>query len=176
MRIAQSMNLHVDGSKFNFSPFEVEMRRRLWWNIRTFEHRCAEEHGLDPSAVKYTSNTKLPLNINDADLDPDTVEPPEPRMGCTDMTFCLVTFEIILSIPWINQPPGGMGAHAGFEFNALIEEKENMVEECHHRLQLKYIQFCDSSRRLDWMTSMFTNLALVSLLAIFRRATFANNI
>lgn len=161
MRIAQSMNLHVDGSKFNISPFEVEMRRRLWWNILTLAHRCAEEHGLDPSAVK-NNTTKIPLNLNDSDLDPDAVELPQPRTGCTDMTFCLVTFEIIQSIPWINHP-GGLGAPARFEFSTFVEQKENMVEECNLRLQLKYLQFCDSSRRLDWMTVMFTKLALVSL-------------
>jgi hypothetical protein len=39
-RIAVSMNLHLDGSKLDrISPFEVETRRRLWWqNIHKFPH------------------------------------------------------------------------------------------------------------------------------------------
>lgn len=31
LRIAQSLGLHRDGSKFGLSPFDTEMRRRLWW-------------------------------------------------------------------------------------------------------------------------------------------------
>ena len=35
VNIAQSMGLHRDGEQFNLSPFETEMRRRVWWNART---------------------------------------------------------------------------------------------------------------------------------------------
>jgi hypothetical protein len=31
LRIAQSLGLHRDGTKFGLSPFDTEMRRRLWW-------------------------------------------------------------------------------------------------------------------------------------------------
>ena len=35
VNIAQSMGLHRDGEQFNLSPFETEMRRRVWWMART---------------------------------------------------------------------------------------------------------------------------------------------
>lgn len=31
LRISQSLGLHRDGTQFGLSPFDTEMRRRLWW-------------------------------------------------------------------------------------------------------------------------------------------------
>jgi hypothetical protein len=35
VNVAQSMGLHRDGEQFGVPPFETEMRRRVWWSIRT---------------------------------------------------------------------------------------------------------------------------------------------
>ena len=158
------MGLQWDGTRSKASPFKVEMHRRLWWNIRSFEHRRAEEHGVDPSTMSYASDTKLPLNINDADLDEDAMEVPKARTGCTDMTFCLVIFEITASIPWISHPPEHLAGYDELEYNSEIEMKEKVIDDCRNHLKLKYLQFCDGSRPLDWMTIIFAKLALVSQL------------
>ena len=34
-RIANAMGIHRDGAQFGISPFETEMRRRLWWQVCT---------------------------------------------------------------------------------------------------------------------------------------------
>ena len=35
VNIAESMGLHRDGEKFGLPPFEIELRRRVWWTCRT---------------------------------------------------------------------------------------------------------------------------------------------
>lgn len=37
MRVAQTMGLRSDGVHWGLSPFNVEMRRRLWWELCTLE-------------------------------------------------------------------------------------------------------------------------------------------
>lgn len=41
VRIAQNLGIHRDGSHFNVSPFEIEMRRRLWWQICLLDARAS---------------------------------------------------------------------------------------------------------------------------------------
>lgn len=33
VRIGQRLGIHRDGSSHNLSPFDTEMRRRVWWQI-----------------------------------------------------------------------------------------------------------------------------------------------
>src|SRR4051812_29475879 len=76
IRIAQSVGLHRDPSNFSVSPFESEMRRRLWWHIVSLDLRTGEDTGLIASCIHLTSDTKLPLAVNDNALHPAMKELP----------------------------------------------------------------------------------------------------
>jgi len=54
VRIAQTLGVHRDGLHFNLPPFEIEMRRRLWWQICILDVRASEDHGSDPTISKFT--------------------------------------------------------------------------------------------------------------------------
>lgn len=155
------MDLHRDGTQFGLSPFEVEMRRRLWWKLRSLQHRCAEENGMSPPRLSFPADTKLPLCINDMDIDPETAEFPMPRTGCTSMTIVLMAFEITAAVSSISLTPTPT-THDDFEHQSWIEQKERQIEGCHNRLNSRYLQYCDSSRPLDRMTMIYTKLAIVS--------------
>ncbi|KAI0458241.1 fungal-specific transcription factor domain-containing protein [Xylaria acuta] len=92
MRIAQKMGYHRDGEQFNLSPFETEMRRRLWWHVITQDSRYAMLAGLSHSWVASNWDTKMPQNLNDADLFPNSMEPLVPRNGPTEMAFVLLIY------------------------------------------------------------------------------------
>ncbi|KAI0965827.1 fungal-specific transcription factor domain-containing protein [Xylaria arbuscula] len=92
MRIAQKMGYHRDGEQFNLSPYETEMRRRLWWHIVTQDSRYAMLSGLSHAWVATNWDTKMPTNLNDADLSPDSMEPLIPREGPTEMAFVLLIY------------------------------------------------------------------------------------
>ncbi|KAJ2975942.1 hypothetical protein NQ176_g5234 [Zarea fungicola] len=103
VRLAQGAGIHCDGSRFGQSPFETEMRRRLWWHIRLIDARASEEAGCDATIRPGSSSTAMPLNINDVDLTPAMTVIPASRMECTDMTFSLLRFEAILAFEAISQ-------------------------------------------------------------------------
>ncbi|GAP90853.1 putative fungal specific transcription factor domain-containing [Rosellinia necatrix] len=92
MRIAQKMGYHRDGEQFNLSPFEAEMRRRLWWHVLTQDSRYAMMSGLSHSWVPSNWDTKMPQNLDDTDLSPNSLEPLVPRNGPTEMAFVLLIY------------------------------------------------------------------------------------
>jgi hypothetical protein len=97
MNIAQAMGLHSDAASFGLDVIEIEVRRRIWWSICQLDYRIAEDCGLEPHIV-LSADTKLPLNINDADLDPGQSVSPLERDGFTEMTFPLIRIEMARTI------------------------------------------------------------------------------
>jgi hypothetical protein len=92
IRSAQSIGLHREGSGSGISPFEVEIRRRLWWNICALDCRTSEDHGIEHMIPD--TNVALPSNLNDADLHPSMTNTPTPSKTATDTTFCLIKFQL----------------------------------------------------------------------------------
>lgn len=92
MRIAQKMGYHRDGEQFNLSPFETEMRRRIWWHVVTQDSRYAMLSGLSHAWVASNWDTKMPQNLNDEDLSPNSMKPLVPRNGPSEMVFVLMTY------------------------------------------------------------------------------------
>ncbi|TLS28043.1 hypothetical protein PpBr36_01398 [Pyricularia pennisetigena] len=95
VRISQSIGLHRDPSNFpNLTPFEGEMRRRLFWYLALLDLRAAEDQGTDVAIHDLGYDTRRPLNINDDDFGPDSKELPPPREGETEMAFVLMSYEV----------------------------------------------------------------------------------
>lgn len=90
MRIAQKMGYHRDGELLKLSPFETEMRRRIWWQILMQDTKLAVVSGLNHNFAQDIFDTKQPQNLNDADLFPDSMEPVLSREGPTEMAFILI--------------------------------------------------------------------------------------
>ncbi|KAL2130870.1 hypothetical protein VTI74DRAFT_5844 [Chaetomium olivicolor] len=90
LRIAQKMGLHRDGENFGLSPFDSEMRRRLWWVIVMLDSKYAVFSGLSQPIIVHRCTTKAPTNIDDEDMDPQATEPFRDRDGPTDMIFTLM--------------------------------------------------------------------------------------
>lgn len=59
VRIAQTLGIHRDGSHFGLTPFNIEMRRRLWWQVCILDARSSEDHGCDPTIVEAQFDTKM---------------------------------------------------------------------------------------------------------------------
>ncbi|KKP05754.1 fungal specific transcription factor domain-containing protein [Trichoderma harzianum] len=159
IRNAQAVGLHRDGTKFNLSPYETEWRRRLWWHICVLDIRAAEDHGCDPSIYDQNYDTRFPLNINDEDLSPEaTVAPPE-RQGVTDMTFCLLRFEVAVAIRKLNYH-GPVGSQ---ELALSTVEKREFVEGIEKRFYERYINCCDITKPFDWVSAAWARLMLFKM-------------
>ncbi|KAM3513140.1 hypothetical protein MY11210_003165 [Beauveria gryllotalpidicola] len=96
IRMAQAIGLHRDGSHFsNLTPYEVEIRRRVWWALCMIDARASGDQGTDLTISEDGFDTRLPLNINDDDLSVDTAVMPEAREGITDMTTTQVSCGLV---------------------------------------------------------------------------------
>lgn len=160
VRIAQTVGIHRDGSHFNLSPFEIEMRRRLWWQVLILDIRASEDHGCDPTIGEAQFDTKMPLNINDTDISPTTTMYPEDRIGFTDMTFNVLRIEICNSFRRILYVPPSPTKCNEFFTNLSLSDKEKWISENHQRLESKYLKDCDMSIPLCWVTATMSRLVM----------------
>ncbi|KAL1864822.1 hypothetical protein VTK73DRAFT_5634 [Phialemonium thermophilum] len=98
IRAAQSIGLHRNGVHLNLTPFETEMRRRLWCRILCHDHRASEDYGISVSTPAFSARmTTPPLNVDDSQLYPDMTVMPESREGWTEMSFSLITLDLSLT-------------------------------------------------------------------------------
>lgn len=162
VRLAQLQGLHRDGTLFGLSPFETEMRRRLWWNICTLDRRAAEEQGSAPLIWESSFDTKMPLNINDSDIHVGSTSFPEPRTGATDMSFVLLRVEHWKAYPQfqkLSDLPEKLSQEEAAEY---IKEKEKLLEKVKEHFEVTYLRYFDTSVPFFWLLNTFTRQAFVS--------------
>ena len=90
VRIAMHMGLHRDPRHYpNMSPFEGEMRRRIWKVLVGFDVLASFQFGLSSSIHPSLHDTEPPRNLLDDDFDEDTEELPPSRPEETERTMVL---------------------------------------------------------------------------------------
>ncbi len=163
IRLAQGLGIHRDGQRFGLSPFETEMRRRLWWQISSLDARASEDQGSDPSIVEQSFDTKFPLNINDEDIDPGMKETPKEHEGATEMTFDLIRYSMGVTVRRLSYAPPGEGRCRTMNASLSIEDKERMIEDLHQYLEKKYLKHCHMSVPLHWVAATVARLILAKM-------------
>lgn len=169
IRIGQGMGLHRDGTNFEMTPYETEMRRRLWWAILTLDLRSAEELGTDLTVLESSFDTQMPANINDADISPtSTVAPPE-REGRTDCAVSIVRHEILVLLRRfieVNDKESMPGD---------LEEKEKALMNVYQRIENRFLRrVVDENDSLYWMVALVSRIIMSKLcLTIYQPNMFA---
>jgi hypothetical protein len=146
VRIAQKMGYHRDGELLKLTPFETEMRRRIWWQILMQDTKLAIVSGLSHNFVQDVFDTKTPQNLNDANLFPESTEPVQPRDGPTEMAFILImtrltTFMVSecsrmgFESALLNQGSGAPGSDPAMleKYRAIARELETDLREIERR-------------------------------------------
>ncbi|KAL8819178.1 MAG: hypothetical protein Q9223_002331 [Gallowayella weberi] len=167
--ILNSMEMVTLQAFASLSPFNTEMRRRLWWQIIILDGRAAEDRGSDPMITEMSYNTLMPSNVNDEDIDPEMTHPIVGREGYTEMTFCLICHEVSVTIRQLNYVPPGLCGGSSTGDLPDREEKERLVNECHERLETKYLRYCDTSVPLSWVTSMVARMIMARMWLIVHK-------
>ncbi|KAK4965612.1 hypothetical protein LTR66_012126 [Elasticomyces elasticus] len=93
IRLAECIGLHRDGSHYGLSPVETHVRRLIWNQLCFLDHQTCEATGPRCQIRREDYDTKLPLNVDDVDLE-DAIPPTKDADYWTDMTFSLMRFEI----------------------------------------------------------------------------------
>ncbi|KAI9053356.1 hypothetical protein LZ554_002315 [Drepanopeziza brunnea f. sp. 'monogermtubi'] len=105
IRMAECMGLHRDGQTYGMNPLETHVRRLVWHQLCFLDIRTCEAQGPRPTIRRDEFDTKLPLNVNDTDLQ-CTGNAPVGADQWTDVTFSLIRFEIneMIRTIWIDRP------------------------------------------------------------------------
>lgn len=93
IRLAQSIGIHRDGAYLKLSPFETEIRLRLWWQLCLLDSRAPEDHGFVHTIDHLNQGLRPPLNIDDDQLFPTMKALPVEPDSWTEMTFHLIQIE-----------------------------------------------------------------------------------
>jgi hypothetical protein len=103
--MAECMGLHRDGESYGLNPLETHVRRLIWHQLCFLDIRTCEAQGPRPTIHKDDFDTKLPLNVDDADLHASG-KPPSAKNVWTDATFALIRFEIneMMRTIWVDRP------------------------------------------------------------------------
>lgn len=166
VRIAQGMGLERDGVSLGLPPFETEMRRRIWWLLKTHDFRTAELCGL----AKFrdidmgADSTKWPTNVNDDQLYPGMPSLLAESNTLTDTVFIALRYELanfaagrIARFRQQGKDYSHWDLHASGSDKVEIDKAFREVEET---LETKYIRYCDPSQPLHLMTMLTARAAM----------------
>ena len=166
VRIAQGMGLERDGISLGLPPFETEIRRRIWWLLKTHDFRAAELCGLAKFRDVDTGaeSTKWPTNVNDDQLYPGMPSIVAPSNTLTDIVFVALRYELVnFAVGRIarfrqqGKNSGQWNLHASGSDKVEIDEAFKEVEGI---LETKYLRYCDPSQPLHLLTMLLGRFAM----------------
>lgn len=172
--MATCLGLHRDGTKLGLSIFETEQRRRLWWQLVVLDKRISEMTGSAITALSSSrTDSRLPLNVNDTDLHPQTKEISTVATGLTEMTFSLTRIEFtIATAPSSIRPNPSIFKAQCKDSNPSAATRDgntslfhNIEEYCNH-IESRYISHCDSRIPIQHFTLLTARMSLHKLRVI----------
>lgn len=155
------MGLNQDGEALGQPPFEVEMRRRLWWQLFILDIRAAEDRQSEPCILESSFNTRLPSNIGDADLHPQMSSTPVCGQNRTEMLYSLVRFEGSYFARQMVFSDGFDQANAYISLST--KQKRHAIDLFQKRIEDQYLSHCDDSIPIDKVTMWSIRLILDKL-------------
>ena len=170
IRMAQYLGLQRDGTHFeHLTPFETEMRRKVWWAVCMLDMRASEDQGTDLTITSGSFDTKFPLNINDIDLDPESKQMPTERDSMTDMSFARIFYEIG-DITMRMVAPGARDGEVG------LEDQSRLLNEISQKFEQSYFQYIkDSGNIVYWVGATIVRLVMAKMtLIVFLPVLFSS--
>ena len=149
MRLAKGMGLHREASLAKQTPFEAELRRRLWWALVLFDTRKCEMSDCKDVELAPTWDCRVPLNIGDSDLFPEMKERPKDGKSPTEALFPILRAEFCNTVRYSS-------FYLDFTnplFKALLKNpSENNIRTSEEKIEKEYLQNCDSENALHFFT------------------------
>lgn len=105
----------------------------------TIDLRAADEMRSDLTVSYKSFNTKLPSNIDDADIDPSITEWLTPRNGQTDIAVYLVRYEICALYRRLLTEIAELGLRNDVNSMATFVEHRHMLIEIYDRMEDKFL-------------------------------------
>lgn len=156
VRVAQRVGLHRDGEALGLPPYDVQLRRRLFYQLIPLDGIASQLSGTGIAIAPGSWDTKEPSNIDDNQIWPGMTTAPQEQKGATDMIFCLARACIgkFFARSMRGTATGEFQDYSAAE--PLIREAESEVEE-------RYIRYCDIVNPLHFLTIGMARSAITSM-------------
>lgn len=151
IRLAQAQGVHRDGTNFGLSPFDIEIRRRLWWHICMLDMLSSRDQGVDTQIRPEMFDTKLPTNVDDHDLTPQMTQQPESNPGFTNITICIMNCTIITEMLWSPHPS---------DSSKSTQDRTAQVTALGKRLHEQYLDHFNLDIPIHWVFATIVRLQL----------------
>ncbi|KAH7245151.1 hypothetical protein BKA59DRAFT_475417 [Fusarium tricinctum] len=161
-RNAEQLGFHRDGAALGLSPVETEERRRLWWQLRHVDLILSIKTGLTPLSFGAAWDVKLPLNIEDSDIDPKSQVVPKERTGLTSFSYTLYTYYIMEKQRGFRTNQTSDGAYENSLLGCLADTIINDLEQGINKM---FLQYCDPINPLH-MILQLSGRALVNVMRL----------
>jgi hypothetical protein len=171
IRMAQAIGLQRDGAHFgNLSAYEIEMRRRTWWHLCFLDVRASEDQGTDLTIGHGSFDTKIPLNINDADIDSTSKDTLVSREGMTDATMAVTTYEVCE----LTRQMMTIGSKDGLPD---LERQNKLLNELCGKFERNYFRYTSSPGNIThWVSAIISRLMMAKMtLIIYFPVLFSPN-
>lgn len=158
VRIAQTMGLDRDGRFLGLSPFQTELRRRIWWQLKLHDFRTAELCGL----AKFRDldmgdeSPRWPTNLDDDQLHPGMTSLADEPDRVTDILFVAFRCEMtnfaasrVAEFRKQGKDPSMWALHTQDQ-----SAKTRAFSELQNTLETKYLRYCDPSQPLHLLTML----------------------
>jgi hypothetical protein len=167
IRNAEKLGIHRDGALLGLDPVETEGRRRLWWHLQHLDLALGVRCGTTPLTLMAAWDTRIPLNIEDDDLQPGMTEPPPERKTLTSLSYCLWTYWIVsLQREFFAENKGKLGISWAANKSLSHARKNTLLSIMEEGLNQKFLQYCDPIKPLDIMVHL-TSRALICTMRMF---------
>ena len=172
-RIAQGMGLHSDGEHHDLSPFDTEMRRRLWWQIQLLDVRSAELSGAVRLGGRDWWDVQLPSNCNDAEIYPEMTTKPANHDRATEMTCCLLRYDfrnrLREMVPAKHNVDASLDSLWYGQAGVPMEEKDKTIDQIEKQIAEKFLQYCDPAVPIQLYCKIVGKIAIAGLRMMVHR-------
>ncbi|KAK3953822.1 hypothetical protein QBC32DRAFT_386472 [Pseudoneurospora amorphoporcata] len=169
VRLSMHMGLHRDPKHYpNMSPFEGEMRRRLWLLFVEVDQIVSFQFGLPSNIHSRFYDTEMPRNLRDEDFDESTKELPPSRPE-TEVTPILLNIVKSRMIRAFGDITAAMCSRNPISYVEVIR-LDKQLEDAHNSLPLllKFRSFAESKEdsvdvvmQRFWMELMYQKARIV---------------
>ncbi|KAL9086391.1 MAG: hypothetical protein Q9165_007177 [Trypethelium subeluteriae] len=166
IRIAEVIGLRLDGTLLGLSPFETELHRRIWWQLRMHDFRAAELSG----QAKFRNfdldetSPKQPANVNDSDLYPTMPHAAVESSKPTEMIWIMFRSDLasFAASQKVKMQKLGKAVATSEEYVAMddLQIKDGFIRKIEDMFETKYLRFCDPTVPLQLMASISIRAAI----------------
>ena len=166
LRVAEGMGMCIDGTLLGLSPFETEIRRRIWWQLRMHDSRTAELAGQAKFRGFEEDGTtpKKPANVSDVDLYPTMPQAPPESTKPTEMMWGVVRSDLatFAQAQMAKLQKKGKSGLSSEEYAAWddLKLKDKYIKELEDMIETKHLRFCDPCQPLHFMSLLGARIAL----------------